>query len=195
MKEKLEVLYVNVEDVEGDTHKTHMKLKDKEKLCVEAQVKLDKSPAKVVTTQEETTSLEIKLDKLLESRVDFVVVGYNSKDELKFINDGITDLRDQIVITTIKVKDLKVDKIEAKNDLWRGAERLMVAKDNFNILEEVVAKQKVQYEMASQQLRAIESWIYLIQNQLQRMEKGWVAPYILSPLCTILSLLKTYTTI
>lgn len=71
----------------------------------------------------------------------------------------------------------------------------MVAKDNSNILEEVVAKQKVQYEMASQQLKAIESWIYLIQNQLQRMEKGWVAPYILSPLCTILSLLKTYTTI
>ncbi len=142
MKEKLKVFYVNVEDVEGDTHRMHMKLKDKEKLCVEAQVKLDRSPAKVVTTQEKATNLEIKLDKLLESRVDFVVIGYNSKDELKFINDGITDLRDQIGITAIKVKDLKVDKIETKNDLWRGAERLMVAKDNSNILEKIVAKQK-----------------------------------------------------
>ncbi len=110
-----------------------MKLKDKEKLCVEAQVKLDRSPAKVVIAQEEAIGLEIKLDKLQDGKVDFVVVGYNSKDELKLINDGIIDLRDQIMITTIKVKDLKIYKIEAKNDLWHGAEKLMVAKDNSNI--------------------------------------------------------------
>ncbi len=145
----------------------------------------------MVITQGEATSLEIKLDKLLESRVNLVVVGYNSKDELKLINDGITDLRDQKVITTIKVKDLKVGKVEAKNDLWHGAKRLMVAKDNSNILKEIATKQKIQYEMASQQLKAVESWIYLIQNQLQKMEKGWVAPCILSALCTILRLLKT----
>jgi hypothetical protein len=128
LREKLEVFYDNVEDFEGDTHRTHMKLKDKEKLCVEAQVKLDRSPAKVVIAQEEAISLEIKLDKLQDSKVDFVVVGYNSEDELKLINDGIIDLRDQIMITTIKVKDFKIYKIEAKNDLWHGAERLMSQK-------------------------------------------------------------------
>jgi hypothetical protein len=59
----------------------------------------------------------VKLDKLLESRVDFVVTRYNSEDELKIINDGVKDLRDQIMIVNVKVKDLKVDKTIAENDL------------------------------------------------------------------------------
>jgi bacterioferritin (cytochrome b1) len=117
--------------------------------------------------------LGIKLDKLLESKVDFVVVGYNFEDELKLIDDGAKDLRDQIVIVGVKVKDLKAYKIVVKNDLQCVVERLMVTKDNSNILEEVVAKYKIEYEMVSQQLRAAESRIHLIQTQLQKMKKGW----------------------
>jgi hypothetical protein len=173
LKEKLEIFYTNVEDVEGDMRRTHMKQKDKEELCVEAQVKLIKSLASVIAAQEEVVSLEVKLDKLLESMVDFVIARYNSEDELKLINDVVKDLKDQIVVVGVKVKDLKANKIIAENDLWRATERLMVTKDNSNILEEVATKHKIKYEMVSQQLKVAKSRIHLIQIQLQRMEKRW----------------------
>ncbi len=164
--------YTNVEDVKGDMRKVSMKLKDREELCVEAHVELVRSLASVITAQE-VVNLGIKLDKLLENKVDFVVVGYNFEDELKLIDDGVKDLRDQIVIVGVKVKDLKAYKIVVKNDLQCVVERLMVTKDNSNILEEVVAKYKTKYEMVSQQLRVAESRIHSIQTQLHRMKKGW----------------------
>jgi hypothetical protein len=149
----LEFFYTNVEDVEGDMRRTHMKQKDREELCVEAQVKLIKSLASMIVAQEEVVSLEVKLDKILESRVDFVVVRYNSENELKPIDDVVKDLKDQIMVVGVKVKDLKANKIVAENDLWHATDRLMITKDNSNILEEVAVKHKIEYEMVSQQFK------------------------------------------
>ncbi len=50
LREKLEIFYTNVEDVEGDMRKVRMKLKDRKELCVETHVELVRSLASVIAT-------------------------------------------------------------------------------------------------------------------------------------------------
>lgn len=191
MQEKLEFFYTNVEDVEGDMRRTHMKQKDREELCVEAQVKLIKSLASMIVAQEEVVSLEVKLDKILESRVDFVVVRYNSENELKPIDDVVKDLKDQIMVVGVKVKDLKANKIVAENDLWHATDRLMITKDNSNILEEVAVKHKIEYEMVSQQFKVANQGSIWFKLNYKGWKKDGGYPCILSPLWITLKLVKT----
>lgn len=163
-----------------------------EKLFVEAEVELDRNITKLVVAQKEVTNLQVKLDRILESKANFIIVRCNSKDELVLINVRIEDLKDQIVTKCVKVEDLEdleVDKIETEHNLRHATEKLIATKEKSKVLEGITIKHKVEYEMASQWFNVAESGIHLIQNQLQRMEKDGGSPCILSLLWIILRLL------